>query len=154
MPSARRLAAALLATLGCSAAEPFPDLQPLTGTVTRGGRPVEGGGLIFLPDPSIRSGLVVDAAVRADGTFEAKTGRTTGSGTEFRPGAPAGTYRAVYHPPGDGSKMNREVELSRRVEVGVGANSVALVLPDAIPTGTGAVRDDTPGAGVATAKVP
>lgn len=129
---------------GCRSGEAFPDLHPLTGTVTRDGKPVAGGGLIFLPDPPNGSGLVVNASVRADGTFAAETSRTTGTGTEIRQGVPAGTYKAIYHPPGDGQKTGLDVTAGERVTVPAGGGTAIVALPTALPAGKGADRDDDP----------
>ena len=129
---------------GCRPGERFPDLHPVEGTVTRAGRPVAGGGLIFLPDPPNGSGLVVNASVQPDGRFTVETSRTADRGTEIRPGAPAGAYKVVYHPPGNGQKTGLEVELPAGVTVPAGP--VALALPDALPGGRGVPRDDDPDA--------
>jgi hypothetical protein len=150
MPTARPVGAALvlsalaLAAAGCPAARPFPDLHPLTGAVTRDGRPVTAGGLIFLPEHG-GSGVIVNANVGADGTFSAETSRTSNTGrTEARPGAPAGRYKVVYHPPSNGSRSGLQVELTERVTVGPGANAVRIVLPHELPRGSGEPRDDDP----------
>jgi hypothetical protein len=136
MPTTRPAGAALVlsalavAAAGCPAARPFPDRHPLTGALTRDGRPVTAGGLIFLPEPG-GAGVIVNANVRADGTFAAETSRTSDKGrTEIRPGAPAGRYKVVYHPPSNGSRS--------------GANAVTLALPHELPRGFGEPRDDDP----------
>jgi hypothetical protein len=133
------------AAVGGSATAPFPELHPLTGTVTRDGKPVTGGGLMFAPDPAGGPGLIVNAAVEGDGSFTAQTLRTEADGTlRVRPGAPAGRYRVIYHPPGNGSKTGLEVELDGRVKVGPRPNRVALLLPRELPGGDGMPRDDDP----------
>jgi hypothetical protein len=142
----RLLLAFVLAATGCSSAESFPDLHPLTGTVTREGRPVTEGGVIFLPDPPNGSGLVVNASVNPDGTFAAETSRSSGKGAEIRAGAPSGRYKVVYHPPGNGAKTGLEVELEPRVTVERGANAATLTLPAVMPRGNGVPRDDDPNA--------
>jgi hypothetical protein len=128
---------------GCSGEPSFPELHPLTGTVTREGKLVPEGGIIFVPEPGTGAGLIVNANVRPDGSFTAETSLTTRAGkTSIRPGAPAGRYKAVYHPPSDGSKTGLEVELDTPVVVAAGSPSVAFTLPAAMPAGHGAERDD------------
>jgi hypothetical protein len=142
--SYRLLPVAFLAlSSGCSGDPSFPDLHPLTGTVTREGKPVPEGGIIFVPEPGTGSGLIVNATVRPDGSFTAETSLTSRAGkTTIRPGAPAGRYKAVYHPPSDGSKTGLEVELDTPVVVAAGSPPVAFTLPAAMPAGHGAERDD------------
>lgn len=127
------LAGFVLLPLGCSPADSFPELHPLTGTVTRDGKPVAGGGIIFIPDAVNNSSLVVNASVNPDGTFEARTEHTGRAGLTTRPGAPVGRYKAIYHPPGDGSKMGLEIEIEPRVTVEAKANTAPLVLPTKPP---------------------
>src|SRR6516225_9819553 len=128
---------------GCSGEPKFPDLHPLTGMVTREGKPVTKGGIIFVPEPGTGSGFIVNANVRRDGSFTAETSLTSRAGkTTIRPGAPAGRYKAVYHPPSDGSKTGLEVELDTPVVVAAGSPPVAFTLPAAMPAGHGAERDD------------
>jgi len=130
----------LVAMTGCGEFEKL-ELHPLSGTVTRKGKPVRDGGIIFLPvDPSDRA-LTVNASVR-DGTFEAVTDRTSATGrTLIEPGAPRGRYKPVYHPQSDGSKGGLEVELET-IEVAPGGMVVRLELPEAMPSGTGQPRDE------------
>jgi hypothetical protein len=126
------VAASVLVTvlIGCADSKPPPELHPLTGTVTRDGQPVTAGGLIFIPDPADGSGRVVNATVKADGTFEAHTEHTGANGSPVgKPGAPAGRYKVVYHPPGDGQKSGLDVEFPERVSVEPGAKPVTLALP-------------------------
>jgi hypothetical protein len=128
---------------GCSGEPSFPDLHPLTGTVAREGKPVPEGGIIFVPESGTGSGLIVNATVRPDGSFTAETSLTSRAGkTTIRPGAPAGRYKAVYHPPSDGSKTGLEVELNTPVVVAAGTTSVTINLPAVMPAGNGAERDD------------
>lgn len=117
---------------GCSVDDPFPELHPLTGTVTRDGKPVSGGGMILLPESGPPTGLVVNASVGTDGTFAAQTERTQTSGTLTRPGVPAGIYKVIYHPPGNGSKTGQESQVAERVTVGPQANTAVIVLPPAV----------------------
>ncbi|HEY1190793.1 MAG TPA: hypothetical protein VGE74_24395 [Gemmata sp.] len=131
---------------GCSGkGELIPPLHPLSGTVVRGDTLVTGGGLYFAPDPPTNSSLTVNAAVKSDGTFTAETLWTTSDGkTQTRPGAPAGKYRVIYHPPSDGSKSGLEVTLVDPVIVAPDAPPVKLVLPVEQPKGAGMERDDVP----------
>jgi hypothetical protein len=132
---------AVLAACGCSG-DPFPDLHPLSGTVTRDGKPVREGGIIFVPTEG-GSGLIVNANVRPDGTFEAETSGFDRAGkTTIRPGAPAGTYKAVYHPPSDGDRSGLEVGLPDLVVVTAGPTTASFTLPLKMPGGHGAERDD------------
>jgi hypothetical protein len=141
------LAAAWLAAAGlagCGSGEAIPDLHPVTGTITRDGKPVAGGGIILIPDPPNGSGLVVNASVGKDGTFTVQTSRTTAKATEIHPGAPAGTYKVVYHPPSDGQKTGLEVTAADRLTVQPGGGTANVVLPAAVPAGKGEDRDDDP----------
>jgi hypothetical protein len=134
---------AIVVSVGCTEDSSFPDLHPLTGTVTREGKPVPEGGIIFVPEPGSGSGLIVNANVRPDGSFTAETSSTSRAGkTTIRPGAPAGRYKAVFHPPSDGSKTGLEIELDTPVVVKAGTTSVNFTLPAVMPAGNGAERDD------------
>ncbi|VTR95970.1 unnamed protein product [Gemmata massiliana] len=115
--------------IGCSPRDPFPELYPLTGTVALDGKSVTGGGVIFVLDSGERSALVVNAAVKPDGTFTAQTEYAGDNGTVTRPGAPAGKYKAIYHPAGDGSKTDLAREISDRVLVEGKATTVTVVVP-------------------------
>jgi hypothetical protein len=124
------LAATFTVPCGCGA-DSRPHLHPLTGTVvSRGGERVTSGGLIFVLESGERTRLIVNAAVQPDGTFTARTERMDDRGTTILPGAPAGTYRAIYHPPSDGSKTDLAVDLPERVTVEAGGVAVSLTLPD------------------------
>jgi len=137
---------------GCSGRDTFPELHPLTGTVTRDGKPVTGGGLIFVLDSGERSRLVVNAAVERDGSFTARTERIETEGTAIRSGAPAGRYKVIYHPPSNGSKTGLEVELDARVTVEAKPNSAEIALAGKMPEGQGVPRDDDPPAQKPVAK--
>ncbi|MDB5313462.1 MAG: hypothetical protein JWO38_7664 [Gemmataceae bacterium] len=147
-PGCRRAGAVVLTLpfflIGCSGADAVPDLHPLTGTVSRDGVPVTSGGLLFEPDAGGRPGLVVNAAVRGDGTFAAQVVWAGREGSEVKPGVPAGRYKVIYHPPGDGSRTGLEVELDQWVTVEPRPNEVAIVLPQQLPGGLGMPRDDNP----------
>lgn len=127
---------------GCNPSDHIPDLHPLTGTVTRDGQPVTGGGLIFVPESGGWGGVVVDANVNKDGTFAAQTCRVTGTGTVFKPGVKVGRYKVTFHPPSDGSKGGLESEVRAVVVVTATDNAVVLELPSKVPAGVGAERDD------------
>jgi hypothetical protein len=149
MPAARLVLVALVVSAsGCSSGPATPTLYPLIGTVTRDGKPVVVGGLIFVPDGDGTPGLTVNAVVQPDGSFAAQTLRTSEDGTVNTSfGAPAGIYTAIYHPPGDGSKTGLEVRLDDRVTVSAGPTTAALVLPKELPEGTGMPREEkTPAA--------
>lgn len=134
------LFAAILAITGCGEFEKL-DLHPLTGTVTRLGKPVKDGGIIFLPVEPTKQAYIINASVR-DGEFEAVTDRTSSSGkTKIEPGALVGRYKPVYHPASDGSKSGLEVELEP-IEVVAGGVSIQLELPEQLPTGKGQTRND------------
>ena len=126
---------------GCDDSGPMNHLHPLGGTLH--GQPVKEGGLILIPDGS-SSSLIVNGAVQANGTFTVRTEKTLSSGKlEIKPGAPAGRYKVIYHPPSDGATMGLEVELAERVTVEPGGTEVLLVLPSVMPKGRGEPRDDT-----------
>ena len=119
------------------------DLHELSGTVTREGKPVASGGLIFLPEQTGGMAMTINASVR-DGAFRGMTDRTSASGkSKIEPGVPAGSYRAVYHPASNGSKSNLELELGK-VEVAPGGTVIELKLPEKMPAGVGEPRDDAP----------
>ncbi len=133
--------AAVLVLGGCGEVAPVVPRYPLIGSVKRNGQPVRDGGLIFVRKGG--GGPVVNAAVEQDGTFSARSEYRDGVGKlEFRPGAPAGEYTAVYHPPSSGAKDGLEVELTTPVIVSDGGATVALVLPEAMPPGGGIPRDE------------
>ncbi|MDY3553553.1 hypothetical protein R5W24_002656 [Gemmata sp. JC717] len=136
-------AAGLLA--GCSGAERVPPLHPVTGTLAREGKSVGVGGLLFVPEPATNTPFTVNAPVQPDGTFAAQTLWTARDGkSETRPGAPAGRYRVVYHPPSDGSKSGLEVDLPDVVTVEPNTAALRLALPAELPGGQGMERDDVP----------
>ncbi|MBN9519672.1 hypothetical protein J0H58_14315 [bacterium] len=133
--------AATLVSFGCVEVAQDAPRHPLAGTVTRNGQPVREGGLIFVRKGG--GGPVVNAAVEKDGTFSARSEYRDRAGKlEFRPGAPAGEYTAVYHPPSSGAKTGLEVELTDPVVVSDGGVTVALILPETMPQGGGAPRDE------------
>lgn len=121
------LAAFIPLIAGCSGE---PTRHPAKGTVTRAGRPVTEGGLIFVLESGPWNGRVVNASVKSDGTFDVETSHTGASETTIKPGAPAGTYKVFYHPPGDGQKVGAEIEIAERVTIGPGPNELSIVVPD------------------------
>jgi hypothetical protein len=134
---------AVVLVTGCDfSSTPKVTLHPLTGSVTRDGKPMTEGGLIFIPQSGSWGGMVVNAAVSKDGTYTATTSRTTGQATTIENGAPVGTYKVVYHPPSDGQKMGLESELPDTIEVKAESNVINLALPIKIPEGLGQQRDD------------
>lgn len=119
----------LLLLAGCGGPT-SPPLFPLTGKITTAdGKAVTAGGLIFVPESGSWGGRVVNASVNPDGSFDTTTSTTTGGKTELKAGVPAGRYKVVYHPPGDGQKLGLETELLELVTVEAGPNVIQLVLP-------------------------
>jgi hypothetical protein len=129
-----------LCCAGCNPEVPFPELHPLTGTVIRLGKPVNGGGIVFSRVAGDPNGLTYSANVKSDGTFEAETMRSVPSGTVQKAGIRPGRYRVVYHPPQDGSKLGLEVKFDLIVEVQPGNNTLTLTLPDEMPKEIGLPR--------------
>lgn len=127
-----------------------PTLHTLSGTITRDGKPISEGGLIFIPESGGWGGLVMNANVEKDGSFTVESSRTTGTATDIRPGIPAGHYKAVYHPPSDGQKSGLEYQFPDIVIVEPGPNSIALSLPIVIPKRSGSLPPN--GKSVATHK--
>ncbi|VTR95964.1 unnamed protein product [Gemmata massiliana] len=124
---------ACLLAAGCAADAP-PTLYPLTGVLTHGKKPVAGGGLIFMPESDNWGGMVVNASVKADGTFTAETSRTTSTATTVTPGIPAGRYKVAYHPPSDGQVVGGEYHFPDAVTVEARDNTLVLNLPDEFPS--------------------
>lgn len=121
---------ALFLLAGCGGPAPVP-LHPVSGTLTStDGKKITAGGLIFIPESGAWGGMVVNGSINPDGTFSATTSTSTGGKTELKPGVPAGRYKVVYHPPGDGQKLGLETELSEVVVVEAGMNEIKLVLPE------------------------
>ncbi len=143
------MAVTVAATCGC-AADPSPDLHPLTGTVTYQGKPVTAGGLLFAPEEGGWGGVIVNANVEPDGTFTAQTEKVTGRGTTARPGVRPGRFLVTYNPPGDGQNVGQQRSLAEVVEVKPGGTTVALKLPEAVPTAPAAqdgIQTPTPSTG-------
>ncbi len=109
----------------------FPDLHPVTGTVKRGGQPVKGGVVRFIPDPD-KPEFLVNSEVKDDGTFTLTTVRTTDSKGERKPGAAAGAYTVTYTPAlGDQAAggPTGSIELPKTVTVTAGPNDITVDLP-------------------------
>jgi protein-disulfide isomerase len=124
--------AALAAGCGGGATQPtFPELAPVKGVVKRGGQPVKGGTVQFLPDPD-RPDFLTNSEVGADGTFALTTVRTTDRTGERKAGAPVGKYKAVYQPPlGDqtaGGQLD-PITIPGPFEVKAGGSEIMVELP-------------------------
>jgi hypothetical protein len=108
----------------------------VSGTLTSAdGKPVTAGGLIFIPESGDWGGRVVNASVNPDGTFTATTSTSAAGNTELKPGVPAGRYKVVYHPPGDGQKLGLETELPDPVLVEPTDNRLSQTVPPKTPAG-------------------
>jgi hypothetical protein len=84
---------------GCNDGKPkgdLPPLHPVKGKVVRNSQPVNGGLVRFHTDPDDPD-VVVNAEVKADGTFEVQTQHAQSQ--KKGPGAPAGIYQVTYYPP-------------------------------------------------------
>ena len=123
-----------LVMLGCNPeSEPteFGDLQPVSGTVRRGGAPVRGGVVRFTAQPDSPE-FLINAEVGPDGSYRLATVRSTDSRGERKPGAPMGTYRVSYTPPlSDQTAGNRSepVSLPKAVTIAAGNNDLRIDLP-------------------------
>jgi hypothetical protein len=129
------LALAALAAVGCGGggrSQPkFPDLAPVKGVVKRGGQPVKGGVVQFVPEPD-QPEFLINSEVGSDGTFSLTTVRTTDSSGERKPGAPPGKYKASYLPPlGDqtAGAAPAPVAVPGPFEVKAGGTEVTVDLP-------------------------
>ena len=117
-------AAALILLAGCSKkpAGDLPPLFPATGTVVRGGQPVDGGLVQFRTDDP---DLLVNGTVKADGTFELQTLHALSQ--KKATGAPAGTYRVTYLPPGNGQDI-RPIALKNQIVLKAEPNDLKVDL--------------------------
>lgn len=87
---------------GCSkksSSANVPQLHSVKGVVNKGGLPVNGGTLFIRPDQD-QPNLMISANVGPDGRFEVVSMDTQDRDGKKRPGAPEGTYRITYAPPG------------------------------------------------------
>jgi hypothetical protein len=138
-----RAAVVLVGLTGCSTAVTVPNLHPVSGRVVRAGAPVKGGGLYFAPVNGEQRGLIHNGSVAPDGTFVAAT-EVYGATPPTRDGLPAGTYKVTYLPVSDGQKSGLDVQVSELVTISPGGATVNITLPDEVPVGKGAQRDDGP----------
>ncbi|MGL6073346.1 MAG: hypothetical protein ACRC8S_04185 [Fimbriiglobus sp.] len=129
---------------GCSSEPPLV-LHPVSGVVTKDGKPVRGGGMMFVPlDPSAK-GFSVNAPVNDDGSYTAEVLQTGRDGrTNGTPGVPVGQYKVIYMPANDGQKMGLEVVLKEPITVEPKTNVIKIELPEKTPQGRGELRDDLP----------
>lgn len=125
-------AAALAAGCGGGTSQPqFPDLVPVKGVVKRGGAPVKGGAVQFVPDPD-KPEFLVNSEVGNDGTFALSTVRTTDRSGERKAGAPPGKYKVVFQPPladQTAGGVLEPVNVPGPVEVKAGGGDVTVELP-------------------------
>ena len=75
----------------------FAELHTVKGVVKRGGQPMKGGMIKFIPDPD-KPEFLINALVQSDGSFSLTTVRTTDTKGERKNGAPAGNYKVTYMP--------------------------------------------------------
>jgi hypothetical protein len=126
------LLAALVAGCGGGGNQPtFPELAPVKGAVKRGGQPVKGGTVQFVPDPE-RPEFLTNSEVGADGTFTLTTVRTTDKSGERKTGAPLGKYKAVYQPPLADQTAGGQLDpitVPGPFEVKAGGNEIMIELP-------------------------
>ena len=125
----RILLPALLAVLlvaGCDSKESQkakPTLHPVKGKLLRGGEPVNGGYLTLRAEKN--PDLIVSAKVNSDGTFEAFTVDSSERGGNRTSGAPEGTYRGEYGPPGTDQSI-LPVPLKEPVVIKAGDNDLTI----------------------------
>jgi hypothetical protein len=124
--------ALVLTGCGKSAEQPpFPDVHPVKGVVKRGGAPVKGGSVRFIPEPETNQ-FVINSDIKDDGTYSLVTLRTTDKAGERKTGAPAGPYKVLYIPAaGDqtAGAVTEPVELPKPVTVKAGDNDIPIDLP-------------------------
>ena len=95
------------------------NLHPLKGQVKKGNEVVTAGWLTCTPTDS--NDYTVTAQIGADGRFEAFTMRADDKQGKKHPGAPAGTYRVMYGPPGSDQSIT-PIILPEPFKVEVGSN--------------------------------
>jgi hypothetical protein len=98
-------------------------LHPVKGKLLRAGQPVKGGYLTLRSDG--HPTLIVTAKVGDDGTFEAMTVDTAERGGNRTTGAPEGTYRGEYGPPGTDQSI-MPVPLREPVTIKAGPNDLTI----------------------------
>src|SRR6476646_7715794 len=84
--------------VGCSSERPpvpFGELVEVSGVVKRGGKPLSGGVVQFLPEAN-KDDFLVNSEVATDGKFALSTVRVADKRGERKAGALAGKYRVVY----------------------------------------------------------
>lgn len=89
---------ALVSLAGCGGASDFPQTHPVSGTVAKAGRPMDGG-VISATAPFLgEKNLIVVGTIDASGNFSLTTKST--ASTRTAPGAPVGEYNLIVSPPG------------------------------------------------------
>jgi hypothetical protein len=84
----------IIGNVGCSGGSGAPETYPVTGVVTKGGQPVEGAVLAFVPIAADgKKPIGGQAQSGADGTFTAQT--TFDAGRTMLAGLPAGEYKVT-----------------------------------------------------------
>lgn len=123
-------AVVLLALTGCNppTAE-LPALHPTTGTLTRDGKPVNGGALRFHATDGGDTNTIVSAEVSNDGTFSVHTVSGAGKAVSRSPGAPTGKYHVTYTPPATDQQGAMPMDISEPVTIEPKVNVFALKLP-------------------------
>ncbi len=122
-----------LTLAGCSDDKPkgdLPPLHPAKGKVTRGGAPAAGGSVQFKADPPKPGSddLMVNAEVKADGTFDLETIHALSM--KKGAGAPAGTYKVTFVPPQGAQQSGAgPVAVPKPVTVAEGPNDLTIELP-------------------------
>ena len=137
---------ALFLCSGCQDSGPtLSGLYPVNGKVIQNGKPVTGGGLLFVAEEGGRGGCIFDASVNPDGTYEARTSRLKDTPVIFYPGLPRGKYKLIYHPGGNGAVTGTQIESKVRLTVEETRNQIEIELPDGgAGEKTGVPRDDDP----------
>ena len=100
-------------------------LHPCKGKLVRGTEPVAGGYLTLRSDT--QSHFIVTAKVEDNGTFEAFTVDTREKDGKRTAGAPEGTYKGEYGPPGTTQEV-KPVPLKDPVVIKAGANELTIDL--------------------------
>lgn len=103
----------------------LPTMHPVKGQILRGTEPVTGGYLTLRSDA--HPGLIVTARVEADGRFEAGTVDTRDKDGKRTSGAPEGTYRGEYAPPGTDQNVT-PITLKAPLTIVAGPNDLTIDL--------------------------
>jgi len=129
--------------VGCADTTPKLTLYPTHGKVMHNGKGVKGGGMILIPMEPQKVVFSINCSVNDDGTFLAETIRTGRDGrSNAEPGVPVGKYKAIYHPPSNGSKLGLDTELPEPIVIEAKENELKINLPEKLPEGKGEQRDD------------